>query len=99
MMNLEANIFPVFELKPEDVPNIRKYLADIPQMERFFVETPLDLVVLENYQFVITRRFKLYGEWHVGGANGEILNVYTLVTGLKTFFEGELALREGRDEQ
>lgn len=49
--------------------------------------------VVENYQFIITRRFMLHGELHVGGANGEILNVYTFISGLKRFLEEQLALR------
>lgn len=52
--------------------------------------------VLDSYQFIIVRRFQLHGEWHVGGANGEILNVYTFISGFKRFLEEKIALRESR---
>lgn len=50
--------------------------------------------VLDSYQFIIIRRFQLHGEWHVGGANGEILNVYTFISGFKRFLEEQIALRD-----
>jgi hypothetical protein len=52
--------------------------------------------VLESYEFIVTRRFKLHGEWHVGGANGEILNVYTFVTGFMTALDERIALLESQ---
>lgn len=45
--------------------------------------------VVDDYEFIITRRFKLYGEWHVGGANGEILNVYAFLSSFKAFWESQ----------
>ena len=47
--------------------------------------------VLESYQFVITRRHSLHGEWHVGGANGEILNVSTFISGFRDFLVRKIA--------
>ncbi|MBC9704870.1 MAG: hypothetical protein H9W81_07820 [Enterococcus sp.] len=35
---------------------------------------------VENYQFIVTRRFFIDGELHLGGANGEIVNVDAMVT-------------------
>lgn len=52
--------------------------------------------VLESYQFIIIRRYQLHGEWHVGGANGEILNVYTFMSGFKSFLEEKIALRDSQ---
>jgi hypothetical protein len=52
---------------------------------------------VENYSFVITRRFFHYGEWHVGGANGEILNVYTYVSQMKSSAQSLLDLLEYRE--
>jgi hypothetical protein len=115
-MNLEANLFPRYELRPEDTRDFGKVLSELPQMERFFNEAPLgqnavvtlaatefdsgrdELEVLENYQFVITRRYTFHGELHVGGANGEILNVYTFISGLRTFLEEQKALAEHRED-
>lgn len=48
--------------------------------------------VLESYQFIITRRHRLHGEWHVGGANGEVLNVYTFISGFRAFLENKIAM-------
>lgn len=50
----------------------------------------------ENYEFVITRRYRYNEEWHVGGANGEILNVYTFISGFKRFLEEQIALRDSQ---
>lgn len=62
----------------------------------FIAERPDSFEVMDSYEFIITRRYKLHGEWHVGGANGEILNVYTFITGFKTALDERITLMESK---
>lgn len=113
MIDLEANIFPKFDLSEADLPHIETMLENLPQLEKGLLDSPLaqspmvtlartefdagleySMGELDSYQFIITRRYHLHGEWHVGGANGEILNVYTFISGFKRFLEDQLALRD-----
>lgn len=108
-MNLEANIFPVFDAEADSHPDLDSYLASISRMEKALLKTPLhqnpvvslakaefdneagsSTNVVDNYEFLITRRFMFYGEWHVGGANGEVLNVHTFISGFRAFWESQL---------
>lgn len=56
-------------------------------------ETEEDSEFYESYTFVITRRFTRNGRIHVGGANGEVLNVPVAIEKLREMLEEELAER------
>lgn len=44
-----------------------------------------------EYEFVVTRRYTLDGELHIGGANGEVLNATATLTPLIAFLERAVA--------
>lgn len=48
-------------------------------------------VVLEDVQFIVTRRFTMHGELHLGGANGEVLNAYLFASNFKRACEERIA--------
>jgi hypothetical protein len=76
-----------------EAPLTQTPVATIAKAE---VETGMEhtQTFVKNYQFVITRRYMHNGELHVGGANGEVLNVYLLIEALKTFIEKQQARKE-----
>jgi hypothetical protein len=106
-MTVRATIFPQFALKPEELGDVEGIVSRIPQLAKFLTEVPFhstpvmtlstahfDGMIVEDYQFVITRRFRLGGELHIGGANGEVLNVDTFISGFTAYLEEQLNLRD-----
>lgn len=97
-------------LKPEELsnfkslaPQMERFFAETPLTQnpvatitKAEVDTGLEhsREIVENYQFVITRRYMFGGELHVGGANGEVLNIYLLIQGLKQIAEKHEAMKE-----
>lgn len=60
------------------VKELHKLLSDTPLTKSIYVEidgAEIDgLGAVENYTFIVVRRFKVNGVLHIGGQNGEILN-------------------------
>lgn len=115
MLKLEANIFPQFDLGPDDFSHLETILRNLSFVEETLTQSPLgqspaitlartefdngtehSVGVLDRYEFIITRRYQLHGEWHVGGANGEILNVHTFLSGFKAALKDAMARRDSQ---
>jgi hypothetical protein len=107
---LDAEDAPNIQKYLNEIPQMERFFTEAPLTQQpvatlaraevliGFEEAEL---VVDNYQFVITRRFTVGGELHVGGANGEVLNVYTFISNLRRFLEEQLELQEDlkRDSQ
>lgn len=106
-MPVVVTIVPNFNVEPEELLDIDKRLAEVTGWGTFMRLAPLheyptvtlpasefDGDLLENYEFVITRRFSYGGECYVGGANGEVLNVDAFIGAYITFLESQRTLTD-----
>jgi hypothetical protein len=101
-MPVVATIVPNFTVEPEELLDIEKRLTEVTGWGTFMRLAPLheyptvtlpaaefDGDLLENYEFVVTRRFSYDGECYVGGVNGEVLNVDAFIGAYIAFLESQ----------
>jgi hypothetical protein len=101
-VQIVANIIPNFNVEPEELLDIDKRLTELTQLGTYLRLSPLsenpsvtlpasevDGVLVESYEFVITRRFFYGGECHIGGANDEVLNVDIFMRAYMDFLESQ----------
>lgn len=102
--SVEATMSPIFELQEGEREQVAQYLSQLPKMQQIFHTAPLgqhslvtipkvviDGVTVSGYEFVVTRRYYVREELHLGGANGEVLNATKFLNEFKAFCEANLS--------
>lgn len=97
-MQMQANIAPIISLNDEgefpvttqEIENLEDFMTQANLQDNIVFTVAKGYVggeLIEEYKFMVTRRYLLDGELHLGGANGEVLNMTAFAYQLKALLK------------